>query len=69
MKSSLTFTTAAALRGLTGWFAGRGGETMADEDHVPFVVSACGYRQAPTPTEFSERDDRWHPGLSLDNFS
>jgi hypothetical protein len=42
---------------------------MADEDHVPFVVSACGYRQAPTPTEFSERDDRWHPGLSLDNFS
>lgn len=69
MKSSLTFTTAAALRGLAGWFAGRTGEARADEDHIPFVVSTCGYRQSSTPTEFGERDDRWHPGLSLDNFS
>ncbi len=74
MKSSLTYTTAAALRGFAGWFSGRAGDELADAEHIPFVVSACGYRTEesevrPGASEFGERRDRWHPGLSLDNFS
>jgi hypothetical protein len=69
MKSSLGCTTAAALRGFAGWVSGRGGDTLSDVEHVPFVVSACGYRPPEGPDEFGERDERWLPGLSVDNFS
>lgn len=74
MKSSLTCTTAAALRGFAGWFSGRANGAMPDVDHIPFVVSACGYRApaeqaAADASEFGERRDRWLPGLSLDNYS
>jgi hypothetical protein len=74
MKSSFTYTTATALRGFAGWIAGRGGEALPEVEHVPFVVSVCGYRAAESeaPAEFSEtgeRRNRWAPGLSLDNFS
>jgi len=69
MKSSLTCTTAATLRGFAGWISGRGDVALSDVDHVPFVVSACGYRPQETSGESSDRDDRWLPGLSVDNFS
>ncbi len=71
MKSSLTYTTAAALRGFAGWFSGRADDASSDVDHIPFVVSACGYRvpEDRDTAEFGERHDRWHPGLSVDNFS
>lgn len=69
MKSSLTCTTAAALRGFAGWISGREGNRLSDGDHVPYVVSVCGYRLPEASSEFNERDDRWHPGLSVDNFS
>lgn len=69
MKSSLTYTTAAALRGFAGWISGRSGDALSDVDHIPFVVSACGYRAPEGPDELGERDDRWLPGLSVDNFS
>jgi hypothetical protein len=40
---------------------------------VPFVVSACGYRQAQRqdtdPHDFDTPLNRWIPGVSLDNFS
>jgi hypothetical protein len=71
MKSSLTYTTAAALRGFAGWFSGPVDTAMPDVDHVPFVVSACGYhsRDIDADEEIGQRRDRWLPGLSLDNFS
>lgn len=74
MKSSLTYTTTAALRGFAGLFSGRSNSAMSDVEHIPFVVSACGYRApeeqaAAEASEFGQRSDRWLPGLSLDNFS
>lgn len=74
MKSSLTYTTAAAIRGFAGLFSGRTNGAISDVDHIPFVVSACGYRApaeqaAANASEFGERSDRWLPGLSLDNYS
>ncbi|MBS0231944.1 MAG: hypothetical protein JSR99_00485 [Proteobacteria bacterium] len=73
MKSSLTDTTAAALRGFAGWFSGRTETEMSDAEHVPFVVAACGYRPEERNAEGSpdsepERDS-WLPGLNVDNFS
>lgn len=74
MKSSLNSAT-AVLRGFAGWISGRTGDELSDVDHVPFVVSACGYRARAEETsmedasEFDARRDRWPPGLSLDNFS
>jgi hypothetical protein len=69
MKSSLTSSTAAALRGFAGGISGRDGGALSDVDHIPFVVAACGYRAPEGQGEFGERDDRWLPGLSVDNFS
>ena len=74
MKSSFTDTTAAALRGFAGWFSGRAAGAMPEVDHVPFVVSACGYRgqegqSVAEAAQSGEGRARWHPGLSLDNFS
>jgi hypothetical protein len=69
MKSSFTYTTAAALRGFAGWFSGRGDDAASDIDHIPFVVSACGYTAREASHDFAERDGRWLPGLSVDNFS
>jgi hypothetical protein len=72
MKSSLNSAT-AVLRGFAGWIAGRTGDELSDVDHVPFVVSACGYRATAEESEdapdVDARHDRWPPGLSLDNFS
>ena len=74
MKSSLNSAT-AVLRDFAGWISGRSGDELSDVDHVPFVVSACGYRaqdgesSVDNSGEFDARRDRWPPGLSLDNFS
>ena len=74
MKSSLNSAT-AVLRGFAGWISGRDGDELSDVDHVPFVVSACGYRAQDGESsvdgsgEFDARRDRWPPGLILDNFS
>jgi hypothetical protein len=70
MKSSLSCTATAALRGFKGWFSGRS-NSASEMDHIPFVVSACGYRapEEQAASEMTETGRRWHPGLSLDNFS
>jgi hypothetical protein len=69
MKSSLSGTTAATFRGFAHWFWN--GETAApsDEEYVPFVVSACGYRAPGASEAVDENGERWLPGLSLENFS
>jgi hypothetical protein len=74
MKRSFTSAT-AVLQGFAGWVSGRTSSQIYDEDHVPFVVSACGYqsRNEEDSVEQTGRFDasrnRWPPGLSLDNFS
>jgi hypothetical protein len=74
MKSSLHSAT-AVLRDLAGWISGRAGDELSEADHVPFVVSACGYRvqeeesSSDASSEFGATGGRWLPGPSLDNFS
>lgn len=70
MKSSFTDTTAAALRGVAGWLSGRTETGISDEEHVPFVVAACGYQPRELKGEADgAKHDRWLPGLNVDNFS
>ncbi|MET0407895.1 MAG: hypothetical protein ABW006_05965 [Hyphomicrobium sp.] len=70
MKSSFSNAT-AALRGLAGWFSVRTDEALSDNDHIPFVVSACGYPGHEDESTGGSRAllDRWSPGLNVDNFS
>ncbi len=73
MKSSLTYTTAAALRGFAGWFSGRAGDELADAEHIPFVVSACGYRTEesevrPGASEFGRTARPLAPGAQPRQF-
>ncbi|RUO98891.1 hypothetical protein [Hyphomicrobium sp.] len=69
MKSSVSYTTARTLRGFTSWFSRIRTSALSDEEHVPFVVSACGYHAPPARQAADEGGERWLPGLSLENFS
>ncbi|MFT3731994.1 MAG: hypothetical protein QM780_11340 [Hyphomicrobium sp.] len=74
MKSSLNSTTAAAFRGFVGLFADRTNGSETEAEHIPFVVSACGYHaedagRSGEPAQFESRPEGWHPGLIVDNFS
>lgn len=66
MKSSLSCTTATALRSFSGWFFTRSGDVSPDLDHVALVLADPA---AQHPATGDEATSRWLPGLSLDNFS
>jgi hypothetical protein len=70
MKSSFSSAT-AVFRGFAGWILPRSQNALTDADHVPFVVSACGYRRTPDTDaqNFDMSGNEWVPGVSLDNFS